>query len=332
MLDLYFYNILSQSSFLHSNLPLTPNHLLSISSNININPNTPYLRNDIYGQTWGPGYFYEKQEAYNAFDARLRFILNYKGKYSGKVWKSWNAAIMAFDLQNEPFSAKQEECNYPAAATWVCGRSKTLRSVLGSGSAIKIATGGFGGDISGGCTFIKSAMSCPELDIIAGKRRFRSSRHNYENPLIPFSKHYSLHIITPQQHQHTSSIKTRQTKTLIPTIIVHRYAGSQASNPNQWSNSYNSWLGQTNGKLVFLEEWGVNTKSLDAKSEFPANTRDMNNAGLPWLYWQFLPSKKCTVGDSDPFGFFVDSGVDIAGQVKAASNANSRQDWSGIVY
>lgn len=58
----------------------------------------------------------------------------------------------------------------------------------------------------------------------------------------------------------------------------------------------------------------------------------MNNAGLPWVYWQILPQKKCNVGDSDPFGLFIDSGVDFAGQAKAASNAQSKQDWTGTVY
>lgn len=128
-----------------------------------------HARNDIYGTTYGAGYFYEKQEAYDAYDNRLRAILNYKGKYSGKVWKDWSSAIMAFDLQNEPYSAKTEECNYSQAATWACGRAKTIRSTVGSGSTIKVATGGFGGDISHGCTFASGAASCPDIDIIAGK-------------------------------------------------------------------------------------------------------------------------------------------------------------------
>ena len=116
------------------------------------------------------------------------------------------------------------------------------------------------------------------------------------------------------------------------TYLVHRYAGPQASNPNQWTNSYNSWLKQTNNKLVYVEEWGVNKERYNVQQEFPANTRDMNAGGLPWIYWQILPSKKCDVRDGDPFGFYIDSGVDVAGQVKAASNANSKQDWTGIIY
>lgn len=204
---------------------------------------------------------------------------------------------MGFDLQNEPFASKTEECTYNSAQRWACGRAKTMRSVLGGNNPIKIATGGFGGDISHGCTFMSSAMQCPEIDIISGKP-----------PLL------SNNLAFPTNN------------------VVHRYAGPEGQNQNQWSNSYNGWLKQTNGKLVFVEEWGVDRTKYDTKSEFPANTRDMNSAGLPWVYWQILPQKKCNVGDSDPFGFFIDSGVDVAGQVKAASNAQSKQDWSGIIW
>lgn len=130
---------------------------------------TVEISNDIYGQTWGPGYFYEKQEAIDAFEARLRAIFTYKGKYSGKVWKDWTSTIMAFDIENEPFSSKTEECKYSSASTWVCGRSKTMRDILGANNPIKIATGGFGGDISQGCTFEAGATTCPSVDIVSGK-------------------------------------------------------------------------------------------------------------------------------------------------------------------
>ncbi|KAJ6444550.1 LOW QUALITY PROTEIN: beta- -mannanase protein [Purpureocillium lavendulum] len=238
--------------------------------------------NDIYGQTYGPGSFYEEQAAYDAYDARLRYVVSYTGKHSGKAWRDWSDVIMAFDLQNEPFAAKTDECsgNGAAAKTWVCGRSDALRAALGADSPIKIASGGFGGDYSKDCSFFAGAMSCSSLDIVA----------------------------------------------------VHRYAGSEASNPNQWTSSYEGWLSDANGKLVFVEEWGVDTASLDPKAEFPANTADMNAGGLPWVYWQLLPSKKCDSSDSDGFGFFIDAGVDVAGQAKGAAGATSKQDWTGIVY
>lgn len=105
-----------------------------------------------------------------------------------------------------------------------------------------------------------------------------------------------------------------------------------SDNPGQWSGSYKDWMNQANGKLVQLEEWGVDTTKYDPKTEFPANTKDMNDGGLPFTYWQILPSKACDTEDSDPFGFYIDSGVPYAAEMKAASEADCPQDWSGIVY
>lgn len=235
--------------------------------------------NDIYGTKFGSGYFYERQDAFDAYDNRLRAIVNYKGKYSGKVWKDWSDVIMAFDLQNEAFSSKTSECTNSAAQGWACGRAATLRNALGASNPIKIATGGLGGDISHGCTFMSSAMSCPQIDLVA----------------------------------------------------VHRYAGPESQNPKQWTNIYNSWLGQTKGKLVYVEEWGVDTSKYNIQDEFKTNTQDMNAGGLPWVYWQILPQKKCNVDDGDHFGFYLNSGVDVASAAKGASSANSKQDWTGIV-
>lgn len=236
--------------------------------------------NDIYGQTFGSGFFYESQEAYDAFDARLTHILNYQGAHSGQVWKNWSDVIMAFDIQNEPFASEASKCFQASAGEWACGRAATMRNVLGGNNPIKIATGGFGGDISHDCTFEAAATTCPQIDIVS----------------------------------------------------VHRYAGPQGSNPGQWAGSYSDWIGRSNGKLVNLEEWGVDTSQYDPSSEFPQNTQDMNGAGLPWIYWQLLPAKKCDVADGDPFGFYVDSGVPYAQQVKNAASADSPQNWNGIIY
>ena len=54
---------------------------------------------DCYYDKWGPGYFYEQQDAFDAYDARLSAILNHKGATSGKVWKEWDEAILSFNLQ-----------------------------------------------------------------------------------------------------------------------------------------------------------------------------------------------------------------------------------------
>ncbi|KAK5989661.1 hypothetical protein PT974_07916 [Cladobotryum mycophilum] len=235
---------------------------------------------DIYGQTYGAGYFYEQQGAYEVFDNRLKAILNYKGAHSGKVWKDWNEVILAFDIQNEPFASDPSKCQYATAGTWACGRAQTMRTALGKNNKIKIATGGFGGDISHGCTFLSAAMTCADIDIVS----------------------------------------------------VHRYAGLEGNNQNQWTNSYKGWISQAKGKLVHLEEWGVPVDKISPTTEFPANTHDMNSAGLPWSYWQLLPAKTCGNGGADEYGFYVNQGVDWASQIKAANNANCQQDWNGLVW
>ncbi|KAI1347141.1 glycoside hydrolase [Xylaria sp. FL0043] len=122
---------------------------------------------DPYWNTYGSGYFYEQQAAFDDYDARLSHVLNYQGRTSGKVWKNWSDAIMAFDLQNEPMSTKTSECLTGAGANWVCGRAQHMRSVLGANNPIKISSGGIGGDISQGCNFMSAAVNCAELDIIA---------------------------------------------------------------------------------------------------------------------------------------------------------------------
>ncbi|KAI1384822.1 glycoside hydrolase family 5 protein [Hypoxylon trugodes] len=240
-------------------------------------------RKDVYYDKFGKDNFYSSQDAFDAFDKRIDHILNYKGATSGKVWKEWSDAILAFDIQNEPMSSNLNVCKNNDPKGWLCGRAKKFRSTLGADNKIQIATGGIGGDISHDCTFISAATQCSEIDLIA----------------------------------------------------VHRYGGGESSNQNQWQNSAKGWLQQANGKLVFIEEWGVNTGSYSPKSELPANADDINKAGIPNLYWQFLPKATCSYdprNDSgDKFGIFVDSDTDIASVVKGASNAAAAQDWSKVL-
>lgn len=135
---------------------------------------------DPYWKIYGSGYFYEQQAAFDDYDARLTHVLNYQGKSSGKVWKHWSEAIMAFDLQNEPMSTKTEECTSGAGAEWVCGRAQHMRSVLGADNPIKISSGGIGGDISKNCNFMDAAVNCAALDLIA-VHRYADNLASYPN-------------------------------------------------------------------------------------------------------------------------------------------------------
>lgn len=136
-------------------------------------------RNDIYGQTYGAGYFYEDSAAIQAFDNRISAILNYEGAHSGRVWKDWSEVIMGFNLQNEPFASETSKCFLDSAEDWICGRSVHMREVLGANNPIKVASGGFGGDISHGCTFV--GMGCGSLDIVSGM----SLSHPIFHPFLP---------------------------------------------------------------------------------------------------------------------------------------------------
>jgi mannan endo-1,4-beta-mannosidase len=123
----------------------------------------------------------------------------------------------------------------------------------------------------------------------------------------------------------------------IDIIAAHKYADNEASNANQWSNSANAWLSKSNGKLVLVEEWGVNAAAAYQPDEFKAQAADINSVAIPSLYWQFLPPQNTAcpydpkTDSGDHFGIFVKGAGDIGSVVSQANNANARQDWSAIV-
>lgn len=116
----------------------------------------------------------------------------------------------------------------------------------------------------------------------------------------------------------------------IDVISVHRYAGV----PGGWSGALDGWLQQSNGKKVFIEEWGINASTNDQKSAFVSEVKDMNSVGLPSLYWQILPpaADGCSYNpaqdEGDKFGIFFDSGIDFKGPMSGASESTAAQDWT----
>ncbi|KAI8626914.1 glycoside hydrolase family 5 protein [Xylariaceae sp. FL1651] len=242
-------------------------------------------RKDVYYNTWGTSGFYSNGDARNAYKNRIKAMVNYKGKYSGKVWKDWTDAILAFDLQNEPMCADTSLCTNNDKAGWLCDIALAMRVALGGQNPIKIASGGVGGDESHGCTTIGAATGCGQIDVIA----------------------------------------------------AHKYAGNEASNPDQWSNNAAAWLSKANGKLVFVEEWGVDAAAAYQPDEFKAQAADINSFGIPNLYWQFLPPQNSAcpydpkTDSGDHFGIFVGGAADIASVVSQTNNANAKQDWSAII-
>lgn len=115
----------------------------------------------------------------DAYDRRLDAILHYKGTHSGRVWKDWSEVIMAFNLQNKPFSTALKKCHFPPSEDWICGRSSHIREILGPNNPIKISSGGFGGDVRNNCTFI--GTTCEHLDSISGKIHGIAMLHTERN-------------------------------------------------------------------------------------------------------------------------------------------------------
>lgn len=232
--------------------------------------------NDAYGQKYGTG-FYTNTEAKSKYDARIASILNYTSKSSGKRWGDWSDAIMGFDVQNEPFASTLDTCSGNDASDWLCGRAGNMKKLLNNN--IKISTGGVGGDISHNCNFMKKAMECDAIDLVA----------------------------------------------------VHGYKGTEAKNPGEWAGNVDNWMSESNGKLLYVEEFGT-VEGDDQQTDFQGQADDITNGQIPWIYWQILPPKTCnTVGD-DTYGVWQDNTVDWASSVKKAAAGSAKQSWSGIVY
>jgi len=118
---------------------------------------------DTYGQEWGTGYFYEQQDAIDAFDNRLRHVLTHTHSTLGQPWSELSDYIFAFEAQNEAMIGKGSD--YIAAhQSWQCDRASTIKSVIGNNSGILVTTGGE--------SWLDESMqpdwfTCDSLDVIA---------------------------------------------------------------------------------------------------------------------------------------------------------------------
>jgi mannan endo-1,4-beta-mannosidase len=119
---------------------------------------------DVYCSTYGTS-FYSNSDAQTQYDARIAAILNYKSPSSGKIWGRWSDAILAFDLENEPFQFTDDGANNDPSG-WLCGRAKNFKANLGN-SSVKVATGGIGGDHSHGYNMLQAALECDSIDLMS---------------------------------------------------------------------------------------------------------------------------------------------------------------------
>ena len=107
----------------------------------------------------------------------MAHILRYKSPSSGKAWGQWSQAILAFDIQNEPFQQAADQAKRNDPNDWLCGRAGKMKPIIG-GSGVKLATGGVGGDQVHGYNLMPKAIECPAIDLI--------SFHAYVLPAPPY--------------------------------------------------------------------------------------------------------------------------------------------------
>ncbi|KAL6808482.1 glycoside hydrolase family 5 protein [Trichoderma sp. SZMC 28015] len=119
---------------------------------------------DVYCTTYRTS-FYSNAQAQAQYDARIKAILTYKSPSSGLAWGNWSEAILAFDLQNEPFQFTNDGQNGDPS-NWLCGRAQNFKKYI-TDSNIKVATGGIGGDQVHGYNLLSKALTCSAIDIIS---------------------------------------------------------------------------------------------------------------------------------------------------------------------
>ena len=103
---------------------------------------------------------------YSRYDARMAHVLNYKSPSSGNAWSQWSEAILAFDIQNEPFQQAEDQASDNDPNDWLCGRAGNMKPIINN-SGVKLATGGIGGDQSHGNNLMPKAIECSAIDLVS---------------------------------------------------------------------------------------------------------------------------------------------------------------------
>ena len=90
-----------------------------------------FISCDLYCSTYGDGQkssnsaagYYQSTTAKAQIDARYNHILNFVSPSSGKKWGQWKEAILAFDIENEPFQQAQSLASQNDPPDWLCNDS-----------------------------------------------------------------------------------------------------------------------------------------------------------------------------------------------------------------
>lgn len=139
-------------------------HAYGIKLLISMHSNNALYRPDVYANTFGgPDGFYTRQDAQEAFDNRLRHVMDHVHTTLGKKWSELSEYIFAFEAQNEAMIGLGQEY-IKSHQDWQCNRAKTIRSALNGNTGILVTTGG--------ASWVDESiqdgwLNCPELDIIA---------------------------------------------------------------------------------------------------------------------------------------------------------------------
>ena len=96
----------------------------------------------------------------------MAHVLNYQSPSSGKDWSQWSDAILAFDIQNEPFQQAEGQASNNDPNDWLCGRAGNMKPII-NGSGVTLATGGVGGDQSHGSNLMPKAIECSAIDLVS---------------------------------------------------------------------------------------------------------------------------------------------------------------------
>ncbi|KAH9928591.1 glycoside hydrolase [Amylocystis lapponica] len=96
---------------------------------------------DVYGKKYGVANFYSQSGPQQAFDARLKHVLNHNHTTLGKPWKELSDYIFAFEPENESMIG-QGQGFIQDHTSWQCDRATTVKGELGDNSGILVTTGG----------------------------------------------------------------------------------------------------------------------------------------------------------------------------------------------
>ncbi|KAH9947739.1 glycoside hydrolase [Amylocystis lapponica] len=122
---------------------------------------------DVYGKKYGVDNFYSQPGPQQAFDARIKHVLNHNHTTLGKPWKELSDYVFAFEPENESMIGKVGFQPFAAAniLTLQCDRATTVKGELGDNSGVHPRH--YRGESWLSESVQDAWLKCPALDIIS---------------------------------------------------------------------------------------------------------------------------------------------------------------------